>query len=148
MRTLAPALVTAALLALPVAALADTTGAQGPPDHVLALAHGAAAEARGVALGLAEDVAAGSQGRGSAAFAERHALLAEKHAEHPGNAAAVHAALAEGRSPSTVEKEQGNGGTPPGLAKKTDAGFLRGAAAQLREGRPGLGIGRDRGGDD
>ncbi len=133
---------------LPAAALATTT--QGPPEQVVDLARGAAAEARGVARGLTEGIAAEGtpRGRGSEAFAERHALLAAKHAEHPGNAAAVHEALAAGVSPSTAGKGNGNGGTPPGQAKKSDAAALRGARATFEDGLPGRGLGRGNGGDE
>lgn len=127
----------AALLATAAPTVATAEAEPGPPDHVLALARGAAAETRGVALGLTEDIASTGepQGRGSQAFADRHALLAAKHAAHPGNAAAVHAALAAGESPSSTSNAggngRGNGGTPPGQAKKGDGAALRGARARL-----------------
>lgn len=138
-----------ALVAVAIPGAAVATTAPGPPEHVLELARGAAAEARGVARGLVDEIAEQGtpRGQGSTAFAERHAVLAAKHAEHPGNAAAVHAALAEGASPSTA-KGKGNGGTPPGQAKKSDAAALRGAREKFADGWPGRGLGRDEDGAD
>lgn len=142
------ALLAAGAVVVPATALAATTP-QGPPDEVVERALGAAAEARGLALGLTKDVAEQGtpRGQGSEAFVERHEALAEKHAEH-GNAGAVHAALADGRSPSTADKPKGNGGTPPGQAKKGDGEALRGARARFEEGWPGRGLGRGSGGGD
>lgn len=118
-------------------------GAQGPPDHVLDLARGAAAQAQGVARGLTDDLgeAGTPRGVGSAAFRQRHAELAEKHAEHPGNAAAVHAAMAAGDHPSTAK---GNGrDAAPGQRRKAEVHqALRDARDLFDDDRPGLGLGR------
>ena len=121
------ALLAAGAVVVPATALAATTP-QGPPDEVVERALGAAAEARGLALGLTKDVAEQGTPRGQGSE--------------------VHAALADGRSPSTADKPKGNGGTPPGQAKKSDGEALRGARARFEEGWPGRGLGRGNGGGD
>lgn len=111
-RTIAAGLVVALGLGGGVAA------AQGsPPDRAdrgvsaeaLAMARGAAAEAAAVAQDLVaqaegeDDAEAGErQGRGSEAFAARHAAIAERLRDKPGAAAAVHDALSRGESPAGV----------------------------------------------
>lgn len=118
---------------------------QGPPEHAMALARGAAAEARAVAQDLETQVEETGEprGRGTAAFAERHAALARAHAEHPGHASAVHAALAEGESPAAARGEH----VPPGQARKQDDGALPPGQARKAE-RDALDARRDALDDD
>ena len=125
--------------------VAVATEGPGPPEHAMALARGAAAEAQAVAQDLETQVeeTGEPQGRGSAAFAERHAALAEAHAEHPGNAAAVHAALADGQSPAMVRGEH----VPPGQAKKQETDALPPGQARKAE-RDALDATRDALDDD
>jgi hypothetical protein len=91
--------------------------AQGsPPDRADG---GVSAEARATAFGAAaaamvaqdlvaqaeaedDDEAGEPQGRGTEAFAARHAAIAERLRDKPGAAAAVHDALSRGESPAGV----------------------------------------------
>lgn len=139
-------LAAALVMAVPAVAVAagEDAGGGQPPEDVVEAARGAAAEASGVARELHAEIAENGepQGRGSQAFADRHAELAALHAEHPGNAAAVHAALAAGEPPATAAGNgRGNGGTPPGLAGRSEAEALRGARGLFEDGHPGIGRG-------
>lgn len=123
--------------------------AEAPGQAVRAIAVDGLVRGRELAAQLVADAGdGGAAGIGSAAFAERHAMLAEKHAERPGNAAAVHAALAAGDSPSSAAPGR-SGSLPPGQARKAERLAAAEAAAALRgDDRPGLGLGRGRGGGD
>ena len=115
------------------------TGFAAPPQEAIDASNGAAAAAATAArdLNAQIDETGEPQGRGSAAFATRHADLAEKHAEkhaeHPGNAAAVHEALANGKSPSSVAgaKDKGNSANAAGQARRAEAHALNKARKAL-----------------
>lgn len=108
-----------------------------PPQVALDASDGAAEAAAANARDLTAqiDEAGAPQGRGSEAFARRHRDLAAKHAEHPGNAAAVHEALADGESPSTVNgsSERGNSANAPGQARRAEVHALNEARKALRD---------------
>lgn len=139
-RILAATVTSALLVGGGVAAATEgDTAPNGPPEHVLTLARGAAAEARAAAQELGQDPSGVSQGFGSEAFAERHASLASRHAEHPGNAARVHAALAAGQSPAGLGQAQADAVHALNEARKALGG-------STDDDRPGRGLGRGNGG--
>lgn len=113
------------------------TGFATPPQLALDASNGAAAAAAEAASDLEDEIEESGepQGRGSDEFKTRHAALAEKHrdAGNPGNAAAVHEALANGESPSTVKgnQDKGNSANAPGQAKRAEAHALNTARKAL-----------------
>lgn len=129
-----------ALAAATVSAVAAQDNRPEPPNDVVAAAWAAADEARTAAQAVgaaAEDDDAGDpQGFGTDAFRQRHAELAERHKDRPGNAWRVHQALANGDSPAGLGQEQA--AAARGLAQARQA--LGGDGDQ----HPGRGLGRDR----
>jgi hypothetical protein len=105
----------------------------GPPEHVLEVARGAAAQARAAAQEVEDEATGAPQGRGSEAFAARHAALADKHANHPGNAERVHEALAAGDIPAGIGQEQ---------AAAAHAMAQANQALKAAGEKPGRGLGR------
>lgn len=131
-----------------VGAVAAVAAEGGPPADVVAAAQSAATNARDAARALVvqaqaqqengetEEASEGdTEGKGTAAFQERHAALAEKHAEKPGNAARVHLALANGESPSGLGQEQAAANKAMKEARK---------ALKAEGEKPGRGLGRDK----
>lgn len=115
--------------------------AAAPPEHALELSRGAAEQAAAIVQDLneqIEDTGGAPQGVDSDAFETRHEALAEKHSQHPGNAAAVHEALAESGSPSVAGDD-----APPGQARSAQARALNAARAAISgDNHPGRGLGR------
>jgi hypothetical protein len=98
------------LAATTVTAVAAQDNRPEPPNEVVAAAWAAADEARAAAQALAtaaeDDDAGDPQGFGTEAFQRRHADLAARHKDRPGNAWRVHQALASGESPAGLGQQQ------------------------------------------